>query len=188
MAMVPEVITRRRLTYDDYLALPDDQDYEIIDGVLYVSPRARPDHQRVSNRIAFLLTLTLEQRGLGVVVPDADLIVDEHNTYVSPDIMFFWTPRFADVNPAEQIRIRPDLIIEILSPSTDRYDLVTKRQTYARLGVPHYWIADPSHGTIIEHTNPADSDYSAVRTAGPNALFHPALHPDLAVDLSQVFI
>lgn len=44
MGMVPAELIGRRLTLADYEALPDDQDYEIIDGVLYVAPRARYDH------------------------------------------------------------------------------------------------------------------------------------------------
>lgn len=124
MSAIPSL---RRLTLDDYLALPDDQDYEILEGVLYVSPRARPKHQRISNRVSVMLT-DLEDQGLGTVIPDADLVVDEHNTYVSPGIMFFVGDRFAGQDQHEMIRIIPDLVVEVLSPSTARRDQQVKRK------------------------------------------------------------
>src|SRR5258708_1734188 len=119
--MVPELTTRRRLTLADYEALPDDQDYEIIDGDLYLAPRARPDHQIVANEFAVILTMHAWDRGLGVVVPDADLIVDDRNTYISPDIMYFTAERFASIDRQTQIRTIPDLVIEVLSPGTEEY-------------------------------------------------------------------
>ncbi|MBI2942319.1 MAG: Uma2 family endonuclease, partial [Chloroflexi bacterium] len=143
MVMVPERVIQRRLTFADYSALPDDQDYEIIDGVLYVAPRPRPLHQIVANRLSYILTGHTVGRGLGMVIPDADLIVADRDVYVSPDIMFFSGDRFAAVNREGWIRIIPDLIVEVLSPTTEDYDRRTKRETYARLGVPHFWYLDP---------------------------------------------
>jgi Uma2 family endonuclease len=180
---VPE--SRRKLTLADYCALPDDQDYEIIDGVLYVSPRARPRHQRIVNRLAHLLT-EQEDLGRGTVVPDADLIVDERHTYVSPDIMFFSGDRFQAVDPDEMIRLIPDLVVEVLSPSTGEYDQTTKRETYARLGVRHYWTFDNARRTMTEHTLQDDGEYRA-RTVRAPEVFRPDLLPDLEINLTRVF-
>lgn len=185
--MVPDVIVRRRLTYEDYLALPDDQDYEIIDGVLYVSPRPQIGHQVIANRLAVALSVQLEKTGLGTVVPDADLIIDDRNTYVSPDLMFFWAQRFREVDPNGPSTVLPDLVIEILSPSTDQYDLITKQRTYARLGIQHYWIADPVRKIILEHTVPVDDAYTVVRPHGPGGEFRPSLSIGLTIDVGKVF-
>ena len=95
MVAVPEVVVQRRLTLADYEALPDDANYEIIDGVLFVAPRARPRHQVVANRLATVLTVYVQGTGAGDIVPDADLIIDERNTYISPDIMYFAGDRFS---------------------------------------------------------------------------------------------
>jgi len=184
--MVPEVITRRRLTLADYEALPDDQDYEIIDGVLYMSPRARPGHQIVANEIAYILTGHTRDRGLGVVVPDADLIVDDRNTYISPDIMYFTAERFASINRQAQIRTIPDLVVEVLSPSTEDYDRQTKLRTYAGLGVPHYWIADSRTHVVAENVLQPNGRYQE-RVIGPDGIFLPALFPDLEIDLARTF-
>lgn len=185
MAIVPESIVGRRLTLVDYEALPDDADYEIIDGVLYVAPRAVPGHQIIANRTAVELTIHAERPGIGFVVPDADLIVDNKNIYVSPDIMYFTAERFQSVNVFEKIRIVPDLIVEVLSPSNERYDLVTKRALYRRLLVPHYWVLSPRQQAIIEHV--LDSAEYRERTITAPELFKPALFPDLSISLTALF-
>lgn len=187
MVAVPEVIVGRKLTLEDYCRLPDDQDYEIIEGVLHVSPRARARHQRAAMRISALLVNQAEDKGLGVVVPDADLIVDERSTYVSPDIMFFVTGRFAAVDPDEFIRVIPDLVVEVLSPSTRDYDQFEKRDLYARLGVKHYWIADPDRHQMTEHVLQEDASYRS-RTMRAAEVFRPALFPKMEISLAHVLV
>jgi Uma2 family endonuclease len=184
--MVPEVVTRRRLTLADYEALPDDQDYEIIDGALYMSPRARPGHQIVAAKFTHILMGHVLDHGLGEVIPDADLIVDDRNTYISPDIMFFRADRIRNLDRNDFIRLIPDLIVEILSPSSVDYDRRTKRQTYETLGVPHYWIADPRSHTVAENVLQPSGQYQQ-RVVGPDGPFRPALFPNLEIDLTRIF-
>jgi Uma2 family endonuclease len=179
------VVVQRKLTLEDYCALPDDQDYEIIEGVLYVAPRARPGHQRISNRFAQILTAE-EDRGGGVVVPDADLVVDERGTYVSPDLMFFAGDRYAAVDEGEMIRIVPDLVVEVLSPSTADYDRTTKQETYARIGVRHYWVADAGRKAVTEHMLQEDGAYRTRIVRAPE-VFRPEIFPHLDVALARVF-
>lgn len=186
MVMVPESISRRRLTYEDYLALPDDQDYEIIDGVLYVSPHPRPRHQVIAARLTSVLQAHGEETGGAIVVPDTDLIIDSENTYISPDIMVFAPDRFAAVDPDDAITILPDLAIEIISPTSDHYDAVIKRDLYARLGIPHDWLADPGRRQIVEHTRPVDGRYTRRVVRAPD-LFRSARFPALAIDLARLF-
>jgi len=185
MVMVPEVVVKRRLGLEDYLALPDDQDYEIIEGVLYVSPRARALHQIVWNRLAFTLTAHVEERGIGTVIQDADLIIDDQKTYISPDTMVYLGTRLEGVNLREMLSVVPDLIVEVLSPSNDQYDLRTKRDLYARLGVRHYWVADPPNRALLEHVLQPDGTYQVLRFVSPEP-FTPAAFPDLRIDLPHL--
>jgi Uma2 family endonuclease len=185
MIAVPQSVVRRALTLEDYEALPDDNDYEIIEGVLYVSPRARPLHQQIALRLGMMLG-GLEEQGLGVVIPDADLIVDARNTYVSPDLMWFEGSRFEAVDRLSYIRITPDLVVEVLSPSTRDYDLGTKRETYARLGVKHYWIADPERRAVLENVLQEDGTYLESTMRAPE-VFRPVLFPELELNLARVF-
>ncbi|MBI3974734.1 MAG: Uma2 family endonuclease, partial [Chloroflexi bacterium] len=128
----------------------------------------------------------VDATGEGEVVPDADLIIDERNTYISPDVMYFAGDRYALINPNEQIRIIPDLVVEVLSPSTDRHDLITKRRLYAELGVPHYWIADADRNTVRECVLGADGQY-AERVFTEGDVFEPSLFPGMRIDLRRTF-
>jgi len=186
---VPEQVTGRRLTFEDYQALPDDQRYEIVKGVLYVAPRPRPLHQMVVTNLVLELVPHVRERGLGTVIQDADLVLPGKDVYVAPDIMFFSGDRFSEVDPKGWIKIVPDLIIEVSSPSTDMYDERTKRQIYAEIGVPHYWRVDPSRRTIVEGALDKDGKYQE-RTwrVDPEAeAFRPALFPHLQLDLTSIF-
>jgi Uma2 family endonuclease len=184
--MVPEVVTRRRLTLADYEQLPDDQDYEIVDGALYLAPRARSEHQVISSRLNFILYGYCESRKSGAVIPDTDLIIDDRNTYLSPDIMYFEGDRFANVRKDDWLRLIPDLAIEILSPSSEIYDRRTKRRVYAEIGVANYWIVDPRRQALFEHVLQPDGTYDENRVGG-DEVFRPRLFPELEIDLTRLF-
>ncbi len=179
-------IESRRLTLADYEALPDDQDYEIVEGILFVAPRARALHQIVASRLAAFLIMYVEAENLGVVVPDADLIIDAHNTYVSPDIMLFLGDRMAAIDRTDWLRVLPDLIVEVISPASTTHDQRTKRDIYARVGVPHYWIVYPQTQTMSEYVLHADGLYHE-RTTHAHDTFTSALLPDLHIDLPRLF-
>ena len=132
------------------------------------------------------LTAHAEARGLGFVVPDADLIIDSRNTYISPDIMCFAADRFGAVNRREMIQIVPDLVVEVISPTSGDYDRWTKRRVYAELGVAHYWIVDPDRMTITEHVLEPTGEFSERTVSSPEP-FRPILFSDLAIDLAQLF-
>ena len=184
--IIPEAIPRRRLTLDDYEALPDDADYEIIDGVLYVSPRARPGHQALAFKLGNILFGHIEPANLGMVLPDADLVVDYDNTYVSPDLMYFTADKYAQIDPDDFVQVVPDLVVEILSPGTEHHDLVTKRNTYARLGVRYYWTVSKRKRSIEENVLGEDGQYRSLTVAAPD-VFVPAMFPGLRIDLDAIF-
>lgn len=146
------------------------------------------DRPIIASRLAHALETYAERQagGGGTVIPDADLIVDERNTYVSPDIMYFAGDRFSASDPDERIRILPDLVVEILSPGTEDYDRTGKQALYARLGIPQYWIADAAQRTMAELTLDAGGQYRERTTRAPDP-FRPALFSDLAISLSALF-
>src|SRR6266545_5542991 len=98
--------------------------------------------------------------------------------------MYFASDRYAQVDPNEMIRIVPDLAVEVLSPSTDRYDLTTKRRLYEQLGVRHDWIADARAKTIREYVCDTDGRY-AERLITESDPFDPSLFSGLIIDLRR---
>jgi Uma2 family endonuclease len=137
-------------TYDDYLLLPDDgQRYEVLYGVLCVTPAPRPKHQRGVSRLGRFLGTFVDSHRLGevFVAPlDVKLPAGISNP-VEPDIVFF---RRGNLPGEEDSFFEgvPDLIAEVLSPRTRRRDRTIKLKAYQEAGVPEYWIVDPEARTV----------------------------------------
>lgn len=128
--------------------MPDDGlRYEVIDGDLVVTPSPSTTHQTVSKRIQFVLMLQVEERGLGQVFnAPIDLIFSKTRT-LQPDLLVIRTERLQIISD-RGIESAPDLVIEIVSPSTEKTDRDPKSKLYAQEGVCEYWIVDASSQTF----------------------------------------
>ena len=138
-----------RITWQDTLLMPEDgKRYEAIEGELYVTPAPSRRHQRASLNLARVLCSFLEDPGhgwiylapTGVELPDTD-------EGVQPDILFVSKAR-AGILVKEGIRGVPDLVVEILSPSTADRDRTLKKKLYQRHGVAQYWVVDPDAQSV----------------------------------------
>ena len=140
-----------RWTYEDYLRLPDDgRRYEVLRGVLYVTAAPNPLHQFALRNIVRLLVLFLERTPLGeFFLSPTDLILPKGLTApVQPDLFFVRGEEWRGTITNRYMEGAPDLILEILSPSTRRLDRGAKLEVYAQAGVLEYWLADPLARTI----------------------------------------
>ena len=137
-----------KLGYDDYVLFPDDRNrHEIIDGDHFKNPAPNTYHQTVSKRIQYVLYSEIELRDSGVVFSaPVDVQLGAHDI-VQPDLVVVLSDSAARVTPSE-ILGAPDLLIEILSPSTAKSDCELKRRIYERSGVREYWIVDPDSHTV----------------------------------------
>jgi Uma2 family endonuclease len=139
-------------TYEDWLELPNDGwKYEIIDGVLYMSPPPLIVHQRLSIRISTLMHTYAERNQLGVVLTaPCGVRLPGQPIPFEPDILFVKRERLAIVGE-RYVEGAPNLIVEILSPSNAAYDVETKFQVYQDAGVPEYWLVNPWEKTVTIH-------------------------------------
>lgn len=137
-----------KLTYEEYRLFPDDgRRHEIIDGGHHVSPAPNTNHQNASRHIQFFLYDQIERPGLGSVY-DAPVDVQFAETdVVQPDLVVVMRENRSIIIPS-RIRGVPDLIVEILSPSTASYDRTLKLSLYERFGVPEFWIVDVDERTV----------------------------------------
>ena len=133
---------KTRLTYDDYLKIPDEERYELIEGELYMVPAPDFSHQIISRNIEFLLWDFVKKHSLGIVVDAPVDVVLTPEDVLQPDILFISNER-RHIITKKNVNGAPDLVIEILSPSTQERDKIVKRGLYARHGVREYWIVDP---------------------------------------------
>lgn len=135
-------------TYDAYAALPDDgKRYEVVDGVLYMSPSPNEWHQTTVGRLFRYLAALIEDAGLGrvYIAPfDVELAPD---SVVQPDVFVILNAHRERIAFSRVIGA-PDLVAEVVSPGTASYDRREKQDAYARAGVPEYWVVDPASRTI----------------------------------------
>src|SRR5207302_4284629 len=131
------------LTYDDLQAMPDDgHRYELVDGVLIVTPSPKIVHQQVLRRLLILLDAAAPA-DVDVLPAPTDYVVSEH-TVLQPDLL---VARTADLGEANLERT-PLLVVEVQSPSTVRIDRGTKRLVFEAAGDPTYWLVDPDEPSL----------------------------------------
>ena len=137
----------RRWTYEEYYKLDDDQRYEIIDGNLLMAPAPDTWHQDWSRELSLLLVTHVKHQKLGkVFIAPVDVVLDAENT-VQPDIVFIAKAN-AGIIQRRAIFGTPDLLVELVSPSSVRRDRYEKKDLYARFGAKEYWIGDPANKAL----------------------------------------
>ena len=174
-----------KLTYEDYASLPDDERYELIDGELIPMPSPKEIHQAVSGALFLSVGAFVMVMGLGrTYFAPFDVILSPTNV-VQPDLIFISRAR-AHIITEDNIRGAPDLLIEILSPSTERRDRIVKRDLYARHGVREYWLIDP-YAKIATVLTLGANGYNTHAVYGEgDTLTSPTL-PGFALSLSELF-
>ncbi len=175
-----------RLTYRDYLELPEDgRRYEILDGDLAVTPAPTTLHQHVSAALVRVLGNHVVGSRLGQLfhAPVAVILADD--CIVEPDLVFVATRR-ARIVKRRGIEGAPDLVIEILSKGTARRDRTTKARLYARFGVPHYWLVDPEKRSL-ETYQKGKRGYRRSGLYTGDAVVCSAPFPKLRPDLREVW-
>jgi Uma2 family endonuclease len=140
MTVMTSVIPHGRpFTVDDLEGFPDDGNrYELVDGMLHVSPCPVPLHHVAVGEVFFALRLVCPP-GLLVMMAPMD-VQPSRLTSLQPDVL---VARPGDFGP-KSLPAAPLLAVEVLSPSTRLYDLNMKRSAYERMGVASYWVVDPN--------------------------------------------
>lgn len=179
-------------TYGDYKNWPDDERWELIDGVPYdMSPAPSRTHQRLSIALSSQFFNYLEGKPCEVYAAPFDVILPEENeaeedieTIVQPDIVVVCDPDKLDDKGCKGA---PDLIIEIISPSTGRKDLKEKFYRYERAGVKYYWLVHPEEQVVVIYTLNNDGEYGRPAPYAETDKIDVELFDDLTIDLAEVF-
>lgn len=175
-----------KLTYADLERLPDDDlRHEIIDGEHYVTASPVTRHQRISRRLLVALQAHVDQHPLGEVFhAPFDIVMSLHDVVV-PDLMYVSQAR-AHLVTAKNLQGAPDLVIEILSPSTRPRDERLKRDLYERVGVEEYWLVDPDRNMLTVHRRQG-SHFLLPERFDASAVLTTPLLPGFSLPLSAVF-
>ncbi|HET6528610.1 MAG TPA: Uma2 family endonuclease [Balneolaceae bacterium] len=131
------------VTYDDYRTLPDDgKRYEIIGGELYMTPAPTTYHQRILGNLYMQMRHFTDKSNLGEVLMAPVDIVLSMTDVIQPDLIYIAKSR-AHIITRKNIVAAPDLVVEIISESTEAIDQNQKKQLYERYGVKEYWLVYP---------------------------------------------
>ena len=188
----PVPVTLDRYCYADLLTWPEDQRWELIDGIPYdMSPAPTRRHQKVVSELFGQFWLFLKDKPCDVYVPPFDVrlpALDEDGmtatTVVQPDITIVCDKDKLDERGCLG---SPTLVVEALSPGTAKKDLREKLHTYERSGVPEYWIITPSDKTLMVFTLDEQGRYSTHAVYGDIEQAPVKVLPGLVIDLASVF-
>ena len=148
----PQIQKIRRYTYADYYSWDDDKRWELIDGIAYaMAPAPSPSHQSISGNIFGQIWQFLCGKKCRLFHAPLDVRLNadtKDDTVVQPDIVIICDEsKINDRGCAGA----PDMVVEILSPSSVEHDMVRKYELYLKYGVREYWIVDPKTETVAVH-------------------------------------
>ena len=176
-------------TYEDFMALPEDPScrYELIDGDLYVTPSPVSRHQKISINLSGIVWNFLRTNPLGEIfaAPYDVVFSREPPQVVVPDLVFVATEHLSLITE-KNLQGVPDLLVEILSPTTATIDRRVKHSLYERFGVPEYWIVNPERNTV-QVFRLSGGRYGAALEFGTGDRLETPLLPGLSIPLSEVF-
>ncbi|MEK7845941.1 MAG: Uma2 family endonuclease [Nitrospinota bacterium] len=174
-----------RYTYKDYLLIDDDKRYEILRGGLIMVPAPFTIHQRLLIRLSVIFSNFIKEKKLGeVLVAPTDVVLAE-DIVVQPDILFINKERLNIIKEAAIMEC-PDLIVEIVSPSSASYDTVEKRDIYEEYGVKEYWLVFPQE-KVIEVLTLESNIYREFCKGRKTGVVRSKIIVGLEVDLKEVF-
>ena len=172
-------------TYAEYCVLPQDfHRHEIIEGDHVVTPSPTTKHQRVLVKLTSLLDRHVTVNNLGVVLAAPMDVLLAATSVVQPDLLFISKDRQGIITEAN-IQGAPDLVVEVLSPSTAAIDRGGKMALYARYGVSHYWILDARH-LSLESYEIREGEYELTSQFKEDEPVKVRLFPDLVISLAQL--
>ena len=135
-------VTKKKLTFQDYLKTPGDVRYELIDGELVFMPSPKEIHQRLLGKLIVALYGYEIRRSSGYVyIAPFDVVLSD-TVVLQPDLLYISNERSHIITDAN-VQGAPDLVVEIISPSDPNRDKIRKRAIYARHSVGEYWLVDP---------------------------------------------
>lgn len=183
---IDQTFSTKRWTFDDLHQFGERELYEIYDGRLIPIHRPSPTfrHQIVVGNLLRLLFPFVQLRGLGKVLPGPlDVIMAEDNT-AEPDLLYISEENMGIAQ--DWVRGVPDLMVEVISPSSIARDRYEKMEQYARFGVKEYWIIDPAYYSV-EILVLNGKHFAVHSIAAEEGVAESKILPGLSVDVAQVF-
>lgn len=177
--------TKIKFTYQDYLCLPEDKRYEIIEGELVMIPSPTWSHQTISMKIFRALADYVVGNDIGEVrYAPIDVILSEEDV-LQPDILYIAKQRRGIIKE-KGVQGAPDLVVEIISSTTRQRDKGVKRKIYAKYGVKEYWIVDPEN-KAIEVTSLGEKGLETIQVYPEGSILTSPLLKGFSLSIKNIF-
>jgi Uma2 family endonuclease len=179
-----------KFTYEDYKSLPESETkrYELVGGELVMVPSPDPEHQDILGNLFRVLSVHIRRHRLGkVYLAPLDVVLGEGEEaeVVQPDLLYI-SPQRQDIIAQKEIRGAPDMVVEVLSPSTAQRDRTLKKKLYAKYGIQEYWLVDPEAQTV-EVLTLGQRGYERAGLYTKNETLESPLLVGLRIPLDEVF-
>ncbi len=189
---MPRPQSDKKYTYADYLAWPEDERWEIIDGVPYMQAAPTWQHQAISGNFFAQFHDYLKDKPCRVFAAPFDLCIPEYNESDEEISNIISQPDIVVICDESKLRKTgffgiPSLIIEITSPSTARKDKLLKFNTFEKAGVKEYWIVEPENKLVNVFFLQESNRYGRPEIFSDEDKIQVHTFPDLVIDLKLVF-
>ncbi len=182
-----EAPIRQRMTLEEFFAIPEGPPkVELEEGELIMTAQPHGRHQSLLLYLGAALVDHLRRNSVGRIWPEIDVhLPGEARVYV-PDLVFLASDHMDRYSEQDgRIHGVPDLVVEIISPSTERRDRTTKFRAYQQVGVPWYWLLDPD-ALIAQEYKLTPDGYLLAQSIAPGEAFAPGMFPGLTIDLAAL--
>jgi Uma2 family endonuclease len=184
---MPDLANQAPVTWNDFVALDEDDLRELIDGELVEVEVPTGKHERIVALLCFFLTAWSKAGNGGRALASGYKVRISDLRGVMPDVQFYRRENgAADEQDGGLVSGHPDLVVEVVSPSSRRYDRVTKLRWYAALGATEYWLIDPDARTL-EQLLLRDGAYVITTSLGEAETFEPPTFAGLAIPLGELW-
>jgi Uma2 family endonuclease len=183
------MITKEKIwTYEEYLKIEEEGRYEILKGQLLMAPAPNRFHQRILGRLFNKISFIIETNKMGQVYLSPIDVVLREDIVLQPDLVIVLKENYSILQDSGIIGI-PDIVIEIISPSSVERDIVHKKKIYEECKVKEYWIVFPREKIIEIFTLKENQHYEIynVFSIEGNYLLKSFLLKDLEINLKEIF-
>ena len=182
----------RTWTYADYCTWPEDERWELIDGVAYdMTPAPTRQHSLIAGSLFRQFGNFLEGKPCEAHIAPFDVRLPrgkekdaEVVSVVQPDVVVVCDEKKLD---DKGCRGAPDLVVEVLSPSTASKDHIRKKRLYEQHGVKEYWLVSPTDRILTIYRLGKNGEYGVPEVHGDSETVEVKRFPGLTIDLTRVF-
>lgn len=171
----------------EYLAMPEGAPYyQFINGEAIEMPAPILLHQQIITNLTIYVGLFIKQHKLGILYPAPIDVYFTETDYFQPDLVFVSNERSEILENRKNIKGAPDLVVEVLSPSTGYYDLSHKKTVYEQEGVREYWLVYPNE-LRIEVLQNTDDGFILLNQARKTGVVRSAVLEGFSLDIAEIF-